>query len=201
MLTEPSNGMRRMGDERDIVVVGYEVEKEGIIKFKPVYEAIWTFMKEKGYSHPITGSENIEDLYWERWMPAGHKEQHIWWRFRKDINKYIGYFVQINWQTLLVSPREVAHKGKKVNAEFIDCIVRFEFILQFDRHDLFKRSLGWKMKRLFFHKIYKDELNKHKQELYDFAMELQRLLKHLFEMQSDIPAPTNFMPPMGYKEP
>lgn len=201
MKTVSTNGVRRIGDERDIQILKYEVEKEGILKFKPIYTAIHTFMTENGYTHPQTGSDKPEDLYWERWVPQGHKEQHVWWRLKKDVNPYIRYFFEINFQTLLAKPSEVAYKGKKVSAEFIDMNVKVEAVLQVDINDTFENSFVGKMKKTFFHKVYKDEVNQHKTDLYNFAMNLQRLVKHMFEMQSDKNAPVNFEPVLGYKEP
>lgn len=194
-------GLRRIGDPRDIEIVNYEVEKEGVVKFKPIYEALHIWLTEHGFSHPVTGDDVIEDLYWERWVPAGHKEQHIWWRVKKDVNEYIRYYFEINYQTLLGSPSEVAYKGKKVKGEFIDFIVRVRGYLQFDINNKFQDSIAWKLRKIFFDKIYKDEMNQHKTEVYNAGMEIQRLLKHMFEMQSDKDVPVNFNPQMGYKEP
>lgn len=201
MRTETSNGTLRLGDPRDVKIMEFEVEREGIIKFKPIYEALFNFFFEKGFRHPQDGGDKIEDLYWERWMPQGHKEQHIWWRLRKQINPYIHYYVQFDYQTLLVSPAETQHQGKKVKkVEFTDLICRVKIYLQFDLDNKFQKSLAWKLKKTFFNKIYKDEIDQHKSELYNFGMELNRLLKHLLEMQADKPQPEQFEPKMGYKE-
>lgn len=193
-------GMRRIGDERDILVIELELEKEDVMKFKPVYEALHQFLGEEGFSHPQTGDDKIEDLYWERWNQSGAKEQHIWWRVHKNINKYIRYFVTIDWQTLNVTKAEVAYKNKKVSAEKIDCIVRIKCYLQWDYEDRFKESIGWKMKKVFFNKIYEEELKKHRKELERFALKAQRLVKSYFEMAGG-EYPVMFQPAMGYKEP
>ncbi len=202
MRTATTNGMLRVGDPRDIEIASYEVEREGIIKFKPIYEALHGFFFEKGFRHPQDGGDKWEDLYWERWMQAGHKEQHIWWRLRKEINPYIAYYVQLDFQTLLVSPADTQHKGKKIKkTEFTDLIIRPKIYLQFDIHDKFKNSMGWKFKKAFFNHIYSAEIDQHQAELYEFSQELRRLLKHLLEMQADKPYQTTFEPQMGYKEP
>ena len=193
--------MRRIGDDRDIEVMVFELEKEDVMKFKPVYEALHVFLKEEGFSHPQTDNDLVEDLYWERWVPSGAKEQHIWWRVSKDINKYIRYFVEINWQTLNVTKAEVAYKNKKVSGERIDCIVRFRIYLQWDYHDLFKNSIGWKIKKTFFNRVYDEEIKAHKRELERFGLRCQRLIKYYFEMAGGEEQPVIFQPPMGYKEP
>ena len=202
MRTANTNGMLRIGDNRDVKVFEFEVEREGVMKFKPIYEALHAYLIERGWSHPQSGDEKIEDLYWERWMPQGHKEQHIWWRAKKDINKYIRYFIALNYQTLLVSPADVQHKGKKMKkVEFHDTIIRVQMWLQFDINDLFKNSFAWKFKKVFFSKIYSDEIDEHTSELHEKGLSLQRTIKHLLEMQADKEASRLFEPPMGYKEP
>jgi hypothetical protein len=194
-------GMRRIGDARDISVIELELEKEDVLKLKPIYEAFHTFLIEEGYEHPVGGDEKIEDLYWERWVPSGAKEQHIWWRVKKDINKYIRYYIQIDWQTLNATKAEVAYKGKKVSGlEKTDVIVRIKCFLQWDMNNLFKDSMVWKFKKAFFNKLYNEEIKKHKQDLERFALKMSDFLKTYFEM-TGADYPTTFHPKMGYKEP
>jgi hypothetical protein len=193
-------GMRRLGDDRDILVIELEVEKEDVMKFKPVYEALHQYLAEAGFMHPQTNDDKIEDLYWERWVPSGAKEQHIWWRVYKRINPYIRYFVTIDWQTLNVTKAEVAYKNKKVSGEKIDCIVRIKCYLQWDYENKFQESFAWKFKKIFFNKIYEEDLKKQKKELERFALGAQRLVKSYFEMTGG-EFPTMFQPPLGYKEP
>lgn len=196
-------GMRRMGDPRDYLVTEFELEKEDVMKLKPIYEALHQFLAEEGFTHPHTKNMEIEDLFWERWVPSGAKEQHIWWRVFKnpDQSKYIRYFIEINWQTLNVTKAEVAYKNKKVSAERTDCIIRFKLILQWDYDDLFEKSIGGKMKKMFFSKIYAEEVQKHKEEMLRLGNKLSRLVKYYFEMAGGEEQPVIFQPPMGYKEP
>jgi hypothetical protein len=195
-----SNGMLRIGDSRDINVLSFELEKDDIMKFKPLYEAMHMFLSEEGFTHPFTGDDKFEDLYWERWTQAPAKEQHFWWRVKKDINDYIRYFLSINIQTLYVTKTEVAYKNKKVSAEKMDIIVRVSCVLQWDINDKFQDSLGWKLRKMFFNHIYRDEIEARKTDLYNFGMKLQRLIKQYFEMTSEGEHPVLFQPPMGYKE-
>lgn len=194
-------GMLRIGDSRDIPVLEFELEKEDVMKFKPLYEALHQFLAEEGFTHPQTKDDRIEDLYWERWIPSGAKEQHVWWRVHKEINPYVRYFVAIHQQTLNVTKAEVAYKTKKVNAERIDYIIRIKFWLQWDYHNKFENSLAWKMKRIFLNQIYDAELKQRKKDLEDFGMRMKALIKYYFEMTAERDYPVQLHPPMGYKEP
>lgn len=193
-------GLQRMGDPRDIKVLDYELEKEDVLKLKPIYEAFHTFLIEEGYEHPVGNDEKIEDLYWERWVPSGAKEQHIWWRVKKDINDYVRYYFQIDWQTLNATKAEVAYKGRKVGGlEKTDVIIRVKAYLQWDYKDKFQKSMVWKFKKAFFNKMYNEEIKKHKQEIERFAERMSKFLKTYFEMSTG-DYPTTFYPVMGYKE-
>jgi hypothetical protein len=192
--------MRRIDDPRDLLVMSWELEKEEVIKFKPIYEALHQFLGEEGFTHYATNDEKVEDLYWERWVPSGAKEQHIWWRVAKTINPYIRYFVTLDFQTLLATKAEVAYKGKKVSAEKIDMIVRLRCYLQWDYENKFQDSIAWKVKKAFFNKIYQEEYKKYKEDLERFSWKAHRLTKSLFEMAGGEQAPAVFQPPMGYKE-
>jgi hypothetical protein len=192
--------MLRIGDSRDIEVLKFELEKEDVMKFKPLYEAMHMFLIEEGFSHPFTGDEKVEDLYWERWTPSGAKEQHIWWRVKKDINDYIRYFIKIDFQTLNVNKAEVAYKNKKVNAEKIDCIVRVTCYLQWDIKDKFKKSIAWQVRKAFFNRMYNEEIEARKLDLQGLGLKFQRLIKQYFEMTSEGEVPVVFQPPMGYKD-
>jgi hypothetical protein len=200
-MTEPATrapGMRRIGDPRDIDVMAFELEKEDVMKFKPIYEALHQFLGEEGFAHPQSKNDQVEDLYWERWVPSGAKEQHIWWRVFKEINPYIRYYAEINWQTLNVTKAEVAYKNKKVSGERIDCIIRVRLFLQWDYHDRFKNSIGWKMKKVFFNRIYNEELQNQKHDLERFGLRMQRLVKYYFEMAGGEDHPVIFQPQMGW---
>lgn len=199
-VAKSGNYMLRFGDDRDIKVFEGEVERESVIKFKPIYEALHQFLIESGYTHPHSGNEQVEDLYWERWTPSGAKEQHIWWRVASTPSPYIRYFIQIDWQTLNITKTEIAYKGKKVAAEKNDLIIRVKAWVQFDIDDRFKDSILWRIKKVFFNRIYVQELEHHKLQLHNFVTEMMRMLKSILQMQHDESTPIRFEPPMGFKD-
>jgi hypothetical protein len=196
-------GMRRIDDPRDVQIFSFELEKEDVMRFKPIYEAMHQFLMEEGYGHPQSPEvpDMVEDLYWERWILSGAKEQHIWWRVKKDVSKYVRFFLIVNIQTLNVTKAEVAYKGKKVSGEKIDLIIRVWGYLQWDRDDRFQNSIAERFKKTFFTKIYQKEYDQKKDDFLRFAGKFNRLIKGYFEMVSEGATPVIFQPPMGYKEP
>jgi len=200
--TAASNGMLRIGDDRDIQVGQFELEREDVLKFKPLYEALHDYLWENGFVHPHTGDDKYEDLYWERWTPSGAKEQHIWWRFiQKTNSKYIRYFIELNFQTLNVTKAEVSYKGRKVGAEKNDLIIRVRSFLQWDIDDTFQKSLSEQIRKFFFNRLYVEEIDRHKAELALVTGRLHTLIKGYFEQTHDVAPAPNFQPVMGYKEP
>src|SRR4051812_24617654 len=85
--------MLRLGDPRDQLIMSFELEKEDVMKFKPLYEGLYMFFtQEEGWKHPLSDDDKIEDLYMENWPPNGTKEQRLWWRLYKNVNQFIRYF-------------------------------------------------------------------------------------------------------------
>ena len=193
--------MLRIGDDRDIQVAQFEIEREDVLKFKPLYEALHDQLYELGFTHPHSNDDKFEDLYWERWTPAGAKEQHIWWRMRKDINPYIRYFIELNYQTLNATKTEVPYKNKKATVEKIDLILRLRAFLQWDIEDRFENSVAGRLKKLFFNRLYVDEIEQHKIDLLQLVEKIRGLIKGFVEQTHETPVDPNFQPVMGYKEP
>lgn len=199
---QDGSGYLRLGKNRDLDIKVFEgeIERESLLKFKPIYEAMFLFLTENGFEHPLARNDQIEDFYWERWTQSGAKEQHIWWRVKKDVQPYIRYFYQIDWQTLNVTKSEGAYKGKKISGEKIDLIIRIKAWVQFDYEGKFDNSIIWQFKKAFFGKMYKKELDHHKLALYDFTQDMIRMLKSIMEMTHDEGYRAQFEPKMGYKE-
>lgn len=205
--TEANQGkkvIRRVGDDRDLLITQWKLENETEQIFKPIYRGIYDYLNENGWTHPLTDENLFEDLYWERWNPHdGMKEQWIWWRFKSDVNEYIRYLVLFEWQTLFVVPRDFTYKGKKPRGlkERINLILHAKFYLQFDINDKFKNSLAWKFKKAFFNRMYQQELEQHKEEVNTFALKLQRICKSYLALEKDEEWPVTQYGPLGYGDP
>jgi|GEM_PF-6210474 len=195
------NKMLRIGDKRDILVREFELEEDDLVKFKPMYESAFFFFTEEGFRHPQDGTDKIEDFYWERWTPTGAKEQHVWWRMYKDITPVIRWFVIVNFQTLNMTKKETQWKGKKIDGEKTDVVIRVKCYIQFDINDTLKNSVVWKIRRTFFNKIYYNEMEQAKENLKKFSVKIERFFKQYLEMIPDQEAPVDFWAPRGYKEP
>jgi hypothetical protein len=196
----PGKTIRRFGDPRDIKVNEWLLENETIQILKPTYRAVHDFLRERGWAHPLSGDEVCEDLYWERWNHVGQKEQWIWWRWKLDINDYIRYLVVLDWQTLYVTEAETVYKGKKVKAESINLKLYAKFYLQFDIFDRFKNSIGWKLKKMFFNRMYIQEINQQKEEIMDFSLKLKLLTKGLMTLEREGEWPASQYGPLGYAQ-
>jgi hypothetical protein len=203
MRVEKFNGIRRIGDPRDILVTSWELENETIQVFKPMYRALHDYLKENGWEHPLSGDDVIEDLYWERWGPSGLKEQWAWWRCAQDKNQYVRWLVLLEWQTLFVkADQAITYKGKKApgKVERINLKCMATFYLQFDINDLFKNSIAWKFKKAFFNRMYIQEMEQHRSDLYERAHKIEALVKRLMVLESDWDHPVLQYGPFGYAD-
>ena len=196
----------RPGDSRDIFVVSFELEKDQYLKIKPLYEALYADLVQDNWEDPL-GGDKFESLYWEKINMNAMKEHNIWWRcvkypLGKDMKNmsYVRYALKVDFQTLAVNPTEIAYKNKKANVERADFILRMWFWVQWDWGDRFKNSTVKQFENLFRKKLYKQEIEQHKTNLYNFAQKLRQFVKDYLDMAEEGQRPRLFHPEGGYKD-
>ena len=198
-------GFFRPGDDRDILVTKFEIEKEDPVQLKEFYKALHSELVADGWHDPIDGKgDKFESLYWERILADGIKEHHVWWRCVKNPvqgNKYVRYALKVDIQTLLVKDTEIAYKGKKKKVQQADLIVRFWFFLQLDTNNKFRDSWAGSWARLFRNNYYKDEIEHHMGVLERDTEKIQDWIKTYLEMEVGDEQLIQFHPEMGYKDP
>lgn len=188
--------------KRDILVWQFELEREDVLNLKPLYEMLWRWLTEEGYTDYKTGSSDkyFEHLYWERILIDGKKEHHVWWRMAKEINDYIRYVVKLDFQTLNMSKAEIAYQGKKTIVDKGDIIIRVWFFVQWDWKDKIQKSFVRRWGSVLKEHIYRKEMEQHYKNLVDWGYKMHSLIKDYFESETGKERLPGWVPHRGYIE-
>lgn len=193
-------GLRPRGDDRDILAVALEIENEQTFHLKLLYKYIHEYVcKDMGYSS-YWGDDNPEILFFERTKPDGAQEHHIWWRFYKYPNNssYLRYFLKIDFQTLVMSKNEIIQNGQKFKMNKGDIILRIQGFLQLDYNDEWRKH--WLLKNFdqwFRKRLYRAEIEYHKEYIYKKVYELQNKIKQFLQLARHEKIESPFWPVKG----
>jgi len=196
-------GFLRPGDDRDIFVCTFEIEKDHFMMIKPLYEALHHNLTDDGWKDPVSSDDKFESLYWERVRENGMKEHHMWWRIVKEPphgSDFVRYAIKVDFQTIAVTAAEIPYKGKKAKVDRADLIIRFWFWVQWDWKDKFKKSIVKSLQQTFKKQLYKDEMDQHWGDLNNYAQELRTFCKDYLDMEEAGERPRQFHPEGGYKD-
>jgi hypothetical protein len=192
--------------EKDILVVKLYVENEETFHMKNLYKLIFEWLIEEGftdiYGDTINDPGNPETFYMERILGTGAKEHRIRWRcLRTPGNSdYYRYFLKIDYTTINMKSIEVMHQGYKMKTDRGDVIVNLEAWLQLDYKDEWKDTpfLNRKfIQKLFRNRIYKEQVESHKVDLYKTTYRLQNTIKQYLKLKTLYEMPKPFHPEKG----
>ncbi len=123
-------------------------------------------------------------------------EMWIWWRFKKvpEDNAYYRYLLDVFWHIVGAKDIEVMRQGKKYKTNWADLELMFQSRLEMDyQHETGK---GWRDHKLLgpihevFHKrIFKNELEKRRIDLYRDTYRAQEVVKTYLGMKTYMPEP------------
>ena len=181
--------VRLRGAPRDIKVCNFEIEYEDVFHMKTLYKRMYDFLVEEGWKAAESDGDdnNYETLYWERKNQSDGMDHHVWWRcFRvPEGNRYYRYFLKIDMQTLNMKKIEVMHKGQKFGTNKGDVIIRVESYVQIDYRDEWeKNSITNYFKEKFKERIYAQEIDAYKKDLYAATYRLNTLIKQYLQLKN-----------------
>jgi hypothetical protein len=137
---------------------------------------------------PRKDSEWPERFYLHRFLQKGGEEIWIWWRFRKQFNKFIRYDLDVDWHIIGLESREVVKDGKKFKADYGEPELKIYAKIIFDQGDKFdKHPFLKKMKETFWQSIYYKTILQHRKQLYHDVMEFKQALKTYFNLKNWLP--------------
>lgn len=183
--------------ERDIMTAYFEVEYEDVFHLKELYKRCYEWFLMWNYES-LEGDDIPETLYFERVNHAGTQEHHVWWRWQKEINHFVKYFIKFDIQTLNTSKVEIMHKGKKAKTNKSDIIFRVRAYVmtdwkeEFKNHSLLKQFDNWFRKRW-----YRQEREAHKKQLWFETYNLEDSIKQYLTIHTAFDIPEPFQPNKG----
>jgi hypothetical protein len=188
---------------KDILVAKVMVENEETFHMKNLYKLIHDWLDEEGF-RDIYGergtSGNPEVFYLERILGTGAKEHRIRWRCVKDPTNsdYYRYFIKIDFTTINMKSIEIMHQGYKMKTDRGDCIIDIEAWLQLDyKGEWVTHPILKKVDKLFRNRIYKEQIETHKVNLYKTVYRLQNTIKQYLKLKTLYEMPKPFHPEKG----
>jgi hypothetical protein len=163
------------------------------------------WLKDQGFTD-YAGGDDTEDMYSHKIIGGGSMvDIWMWWRLLKypegttKDTAYLRYLMNVDIHFMGdVAEVEVMHKGKKakLNKGEVEFIINPCLELDF-REEWKKQKLLNLVKEVFKKKIYKKEIDEHKQNLYNLAYGLQGVIKQFFKLESFVPEETTHIGPKG----
>ena len=131
-----------------------------------------------------------ETMYLHRFTQKGGEEVWIWWRFRKQFNKFIRYDFDVDWHIIGLESAEVVKDGKKFKANKGEAELKIYAKIIFDQSNKFKNnSLLKGLYDTFKERIYYKDILQHRKQLYHDVFEFKQALKTYFNLQNWLPEP------------
>jgi hypothetical protein len=191
--------------QRDILVSKIIVQNEDTFHLKNLYKLIHDWLDEEGFVdlYGDRGTDgNPEVFYLERLSGTGSREHRIRWRCIKTPNdsKYYRYFVKIDFTTINMKSIEVMHQGYKMKTDRGDVGITIEAWLQLDYDEEWDRNSFLKsrfIQKLFRNRIYKEQIESHKIDLYKTIYRLQNIIKQYLKLRTLYEMPKSFHPEKG----
>jgi len=187
---------------KDIRVAKFTVENEDTFHMKNLYKLIHDWLDEEGFRDMYGSRDNPEIFYLERLLGTGAKEHRIRWRCLKNprSSSYYRYFMKVDFTTINMKSIEVMHQGYKMKTDRGDCIIDIEAWIQLDYDNKWPNTPFLKSKlieNLFRNRIYKEQIESAKVDLYKSAYRLQNIIKQYLKLRTLYEMPKPFHPEKG----
>ncbi len=179
----------------------YEIEVLRTFHLKNFYKVAYRWLKDNDYFSAETnsyGDKHWETLYYEVYTPK-LTYHWIWWRCLKyprkgAKNKFLRYYLKINFQSLGASKQEMMIDGKKFNANKVNFILRMKAWVQIDPDDVWsKHPIIKYFEKTMIDRWFKPRIDQHKLDLWNDFMDFIRELKQFAKLKTDQPRKRPFL--------
>lgn len=179
-------------------VHSFEIEYEDVFSLQNLYDQIYLWVVENGFTSVESDDDQFETLYQHSISNDGSVEHRIWWRVDMESARadYFKYFLKIDFRTINMSKVKVDHNGKQVSAHKGDVIIRAEAWLLLDANRTWRDS-SWSYLHRFFRTRYQKQINEEEAMLYGLASDLQSNIKNFLDLKNPTPQKELFHPKHG----
>lgn len=184
----------------NIEVAWFEIEKEDVFHMKELYKLIHDWFILNKFVDLEENGENIETYYFQRDLPSGNSEHHIWWRAHKipKENNYYKYYLKLDYQTLNMGKAEVTHKGVKMKTNMGDVVIRVRSFIMLDyKKEWRNHPILSAFHSYFIKRFYKKQIDFLKEDLWVQTYNLNDVIKDYLKLKTSKEMPKPFHPQGG----
>ena len=170
------------------------IKYKDIFGMKPFYEALHEWMMEYGWKdneETSAAGDHWESYYGERIGQGGAREIWIQWRVQKTPPEGRGrlkYFIDMDLHCLALVDTEVIVEGRKIktNKGEVEMMIR-GFIQEQYKEKFSKNFILKNLTKFFSERLYHEQLEMRKKELYQEMYILNNFIKQWFKLKRYLP--------------
>ena len=174
----------------------FRVKNKDYFHMKNLYIMLREWLVEEGFA-PEVDPDFPEKLYLHRETQTAGDELWIWWRCEKDIgSSYYKYMLDLDYHIILLRDAEVMHQGKKFKTNWGEVEIKIWAKLLLDHKGEWKKNPFLKhINKVFHQRIFKNELEAHRIDLYRYAYRIQEAIKTYLKLKIYLPEPETHIVP------
>jgi len=167
---------------------------KGVFIPKALYWIIREWFMERTYTD-LSGDRNlffVERLYAERRLET--RDYRVWWRIKRQPHytpataKYYQWFVDLDWRLVSISDVELVHEGRKIRAFQGDLKIDISAKIVWDPEGEIRKHWFLRNIEAFFRRrMFKQELESNRKQLYREIYRFHGMLKQYLEMKTFLP--------------
>lgn len=177
-----------------LIAAKFRLKHKDYFSMKGLYVVMHEWLVDEGYA-TRSDPDFPETFYLHREVggTAGN-ELWIWWRMKKFpnnvFNSYYRYRIDIDFHIILLRPAEIMYEGQKFKADWGEPEITVTATCESDWQGTWKNH--WFLKNfhdIFWKRIFKNEFEAHKNELYREAYRFQEAIKTYLKLKTYLPEP------------
>jgi hypothetical protein len=171
---------------KKIIIDDTRIKHKDYFNMKYLYMMCHEWLMENDWG-PSKDAKWPERLYLHRWMQNNKQEIWIWWRFRRQYNKFIRYDLDIDWHVVGMENAEMVKNGKKFKMNKGECEFKIYVKLIFDPGGSFKKGILKSLRDTFYERIYYKDILAHRKQLYHQVFQFKQAVKTYFNLMQYLP--------------
>jgi len=167
----------------------FKIKHKDYFNWKYLYTLLHEWVVEEGWASR-DDKTFPEHLYLHRETQKLGNEVWVYWRLTKQAveNPFWRYDLDIDVHVVGLKDTEIMFKGKKYKVNFGEPEVKIWSKIVFDhKREWQKHPIMSRLKRVFFRRIIKTNIEQHKKQLYLESYRLQEAIKTYFKLSTYLP--------------